>query len=75
MNYRALARKANPFEGLSEDEAVRMHVYFNFVAEPHMNDEEIFRRWGHCVPFNKQLQLGQAMMMAVEIASELARGY
>lgn len=74
MDYRALARKDNPFDGLSEDEAVRMHVYFNLVAESKMNDEEIYRRWGHCIPFNKQLHLGQAMMMALEIESELARG-
>ena len=46
MDYRALARKENPFDGLSEDEAVRMHVYFNIVAEPRLNDAEIFRRWG-----------------------------
>lgn len=75
MDYRALARKENPFDGLSEDEAVRMHVYFNIVAEPRLNDAEIFRRWGHCLPFNRQLQLGQAMMMAIEIEAELARGY
>ena len=75
MDYRALARKDNPFEGLSEDEAVRMHVYFNLVAESKMNDEEIYRRWGHCIPSNKQLHLGQAMMMALEIEMELSRGY
>lgn len=46
MNYKALASKKNPFEGLSLDEKRRLVVYLGYVAVPPVPMDEIKRRWG-----------------------------
>lgn len=46
MNYKALANKKNPFEGLSLDEKRRLVVYLGYVAVPSVPVDEIKHRWG-----------------------------
>lgn len=46
MNYKSLASKKNPFEGLSLDEKRRLVVYLGYVAVPPIPMDEVKRRWG-----------------------------
>ena len=70
MNYRALAVKEDPFEGLSEQEAKKLVVYFNHFAMPSMNDTEIFERYGFVLPHGmtiiEDMQLIPVVMQELE---------
>ena len=71
MNYRALAAKVDPFEGLSEQEAKKLVVYFNHFAMPPMNDTEIFRRYGFVLPHGG-MTIIEDMQLVPVVMQELA---
>lgn len=73
MNYRALAAKDNPFEGLSEQEAKKLLVYFHHFATPRMNDEMIYRRYGFALPCGG-VTIFEDMQLMMVVMQELA-GY
>lgn len=70
MNYRALAAKENPFEGLSEQEAKKLIVYFNHFANPPMNDVMIYQRYGFVLPCGS-MSMSEDMQLMMDVMQEL----
>ena len=74
MDYAKQAAKEDPFDGLSMADKKKMIAYFHHFATPRMNDEEIYRRYGFCLPFEEQMYLDEEMQLAMQIEMELANG-
>lgn len=74
MNYRKLAMKDRHFEGLSEQQAKKLFVYFTHIAKPTMTPTEIFRRYGFCLP-NSGMNMGESVLLAIEVMQELTSDY
>ena len=74
MDYMKQAAKEDPFKGLSIADQKKMVVYLHHCAVPRMNDEEIYKRYGFCLPFEEQMYLGEEMQLAMQIEVELATG-
>ncbi len=74
MDYVKQAAKEDPFDGLSMADKKKMVAYFHHCATPRMNDEEIYRRYGFCLPFAEQMYLGEEMQLAIQVEMELANG-
>lgn len=73
MDYDSMAKKGNPFEGLSIGEKKRLVVYFCYVAQPVMTMEEIEGKWGSVLPPDEKPTVFDAMQMAEEIRKEIDR--
>ncbi len=71
MDYDSMAKKGNPFEGLSIGEKKRLVVYFCYVAQPVMTMEEIEGKWGSVLPPDEKPTVFDAMQMAEEIRKEI----
>ena len=73
MDYESMAKKDNPFEGLSVDEKKRLVVYFCYVAQPVMTMEEIEGKWGSVLPPDEKPTVFDAMQITEEIRKEMDR--
>lgn len=73
MNYIKQASKDDPFEGLSLGDQKKMVVYFHHHANPKMNDEEIFKRYGFVLPWESQMYLGEELQLSLQVAVELTK--
>ena len=71
MNYKALANKDNPFEGLSLDERRRLVVYLGYVAVPSVPMDEIKRRWGAVLKDDEYPTAFEALEMVEIIKREV----
>lgn len=71
MNYQEMAAKANPFEGLDDEQSQRMVVYLHILAPVRMNDTQIFRKYGFVLPMEKRLTAPQELRMAAQILQEI----
>lgn len=74
MDYVKQAAKENPFDGLSITDKNKMVAYFHHCATPRMTDEEIYRRYEVCLPFEEQMYLNEEMQLVMQIEMELANG-
>lgn len=72
MDYVKQAAKENPFDGLSPTEAKKLMVYFNQFASPRMSPADVYRRYGFCLPFDAMMQIGEMMMLTMQVAQELS---
>lgn len=72
MDYIKQAAKENPFDGLSPSDAKKMMVYFNQLASPRMSPGDVYRRYGFCLPFDAMMQIGEMMMLSMQVAQELS---
>ena len=73
MDYESMAKKDNPFEGLSIEEKRRLVVYFCYVAQPVMTMDEIEGKWGCVLSPEERPTVFDAMQMAEEIRKEIDR--
>lgn len=73
MDYESIAKKDNPFEGLSIEEKRRLVVYFCYVAQPVMTMDEIEGKWGCVLSPDERPTVFDAMQMAEEIRNEIGR--
>ena len=73
MDYESIAKKDNPFEGLSVGEKKRLVVYFCYVTQPVMTMEEIEGKWGSVLQPDEKPTVFDAMQMAEEIRKEIDR--
>lgn len=70
MDYRVLAAKKDPFEGLSEYEAKKLIVYFGYFVTPPMSDEEIFVRYGFSLPHGS-MSIIESIQLIPEVLQDL----
>lgn len=73
MDYESIAKKDNPFEGLSIEEKRRLVVYFCYVAQPVMTMDEIEGKWGCDLSSDERPTVFDAMQMAEGIRKEIER--
>ena len=73
MDYESIAKKDNPFEGLSTEEKRRLVVYFCYVAQPVMTMDEIEGKWGCVLSPDERPTVFDAVQMAEEIRKEIDR--
>lgn len=72
MDYVKQAAKEKPFDGLSSSDAKKLMVYFNQFASPRMTPADVYQRYGFCLPFDAMMQIGEMMMLSMQVAQELS---
>lgn len=78
MNYAQLAQKENPFEGLSERDAMKLAVYFHQFAPVRKNTTDLYRQYGYLPPAQGgicEIGFTEEMELMLEVGQELQRGF
>ena len=78
MDYRALSKKEDPFEGLSVRDAKKLAVYFQQFAPVRKNTTDLFREYGYLPPAEGgvcMIGFMEEMELMMEVGRELQRSY
>ena len=73
MNYESIAKKPNPFNGLSIQQRQRLIVYLCYVATPTMTPDEVRQRWNKVLSIDDWPLAHEAMDLIDEIKKELVK--